>query len=701
MDREDNDVPPARPPTPEGYWKRGEQEEEEAEDPDYGRRTPLCDRVLHKLKTRPHHLGEERAWRLTLMRKRVQREKARIRAEESRKAAVLLAQERMKADEHALEAHTSVVDFLSNIRAKEVQVYQASLRRFCRRTDRRIDQADLRDALTELGFRPRNFAERSCVRQLLFQVVALEVDSDFVIQTLVPQVRVQLAELRRPSLLQLFQDADEDKSGDLSVAELQAVLQRSAFYPTLAEVVDAVVEVIPGASTLTNMEGKMLLDRISVSLAYFRVLAPLLQERAENSRRRWEQQIGEELDLDEATRKLWEDNLVDLREAFDRRKNEEQVLETTSLPLVVLDTELLPKKGPCHQLLNSLAQEEISKVDAEQRASDRLTFRQCTRILTRIREQELARVTTIFVNNDRDGTYGLSLQEARKCLLDCGLVLRNEKEEYEVLQLIDEFDIDESGELELEEFLALVRFVTSRLRQRRRREQADVALKYGWQAEEFDRIREAFMTADDQMDGHLREVQVGTVLAKLRPSWPMGETRRILRELGMLSWHVPLCIDLYDFLRVLDFVDARTQHWRVGSLLGLDREAVDNFCTVWWSMKPSRDDTVAIDDLVDVIKQLPGFAKKLAKLQEVINEGADRINFQRYCMVMRRSYEPRRPSFADDTASASPKGTATQSFGLEALSSQDFEMLPSPSRKVLEDLRSGLEGSIFGGSGSS
>lgn len=43
-----------------------------------------------------------------------------------------------------------------------------------------------------------------------------------------------------------------------------------------------------------------------------------------------------------------------------------------------------------------------------------------------------------------------------------------------------------------------------------------------------------------------------------------------------------------------------------------------------------------------MIKQLPGYAKKLAKLQEVINEGAERINFQKYCMVMRRSYEPRR-----------------------------------------------------------
>ncbi|CAE7689034.1 unnamed protein product, partial [Symbiodinium sp. CCMP2592] len=410
--------------------------------------------------------------------------------------------------------------------------------------------------------------------------------------------------------------------GDLSVAELLAVLQRSTFYPTLNEVVDAVVEVIPGASALTNMEGKMLLDRISVSLPYFRILAPLLQERAEYSRRARAHQIAEELDLDEAKRLLWQDALVELRDAFEKRRIDEHFIEIANLPLVLLDTEMLPKKGPSQSLLHFLAQEELSKVESndQQRSKDRLSLRQCARVLTKIREKECERVAAIFQASDVRSSNGLSIKEARKCLTACGIVPQNDKEETDFEELLDEFDIDESGELELEEFLALVKFMTSRLRHRRRREQADIALKYGWQAEEFERIRESFMAANQQMDGRLREGEVSDVLTELRPDWPREDTKRILRELGIFSWHVPLAIDLYDFLHVLEFVDTRMRHWRVGSLLGLDKEAVDNFCTVWWSMKPTRDDTVAIDDLVDVIKQLPGFAKKLAKLQEVINE---------------------------------------------------------------------------------
>ncbi|CAE7029246.1 unnamed protein product [Symbiodinium natans] len=496
---EEEDLPPARPPTPEGYWQRGTQEEVESADGDAGRRTPLCDRVLGKLKSRPHRLGDERAWRLTLMRKRTQRAKAR-------RLAVALAQER--ADENSVEASASVADFLGNIRPKEVQAYQVALRRFGRRADRRIDQADLLDALSELGFRPRNKQERAAFRELLFGVSSLEVDADYVVQCLVPQARVQLAELRRPLLINLFQEADEDKRGELSVAELLAVLERSGFYPTLNEVVEAVVEVIPGASTLTNMEGKMLLDRISVSLAHFRILAPLLQERAEYSRRARAQLISEELDLDERKRQLWQDGLVDFREAFDKRRVEQYYIQIASLPLVLLDIEMMPKKGPTQALLQSLAQEELSKAEPnEQRAKDRLTFRQCARVLTHIREKECDRVVAIFRASDADGTNGLSVQEARKCLSACGIVAQHEKEENEISELMDEFDIDESGELELDEFLALVKFVTSRLRQRRLREQADVALKYGWQAEEFEAIRESFMAACQQMDGRLREAE--------------------------------------------------------------------------------------------------------------------------------------------------------------------------------------------------
>ncbi|CAJ1328325.1 unnamed protein product, partial [Effrenium voratum] len=136
---------------------------------------------------------------------------------------------------------------------------------------------------------------------------------------------------------------------------------------------------------------------------------------------------------------------------------------------------------------------------------------------------------------------------------------------------------------------------------------------------EFERIRVTFMMADQQMDGHLREEEVSRAVRELRPDWPTDDTNKILRELGFISWQDTVCVDLCEFLRILDFVDIRMRHWRIGSLLGLDKEAVDNFCTVWWSMKP-QDDTVDIDTLVEVIKQLPGYAKKLAKLQEVINE---------------------------------------------------------------------------------
>lgn len=143
------------------------------------------------------------------------------------------------------------------------------------------------------------------------------------------------------------------------------------------------------------------------------------------------------------------------------------------------------------------------------------------------------------------------------------------------------------------------------------------------------------------MDGNLRDDEIAWSVSQLRAEWPPEDTKLILREMGLVTWNSSISVDLAGFLKVMNYVDIRLKHRRIGSLLGLEKEAVDNFCSVWWSMKP-QNDMVSISTLVEVIKQLPGYPKKLSKLQEVINEGAERINFQKYCMVMRRSYEQRR-----------------------------------------------------------
>lgn len=556
------------------------------------------------------------------MRKRTQREKARKLALQYRTTMFLE------------DTEVNVTEFLSNIKPKEAQAYQAILRQLC--SNRKVDKADLQKVLSELGFRPRTPEEREILRKILAEIESLEVDFDDVVQTIIPNVRTQFAELRGPGLLDLFTEADEDKSGNLSVEELLAVLQRSGFFPQNKEVAETLMEVIPGAKNHQNMEGKLLMDRVSISLSYFKVVGPLLQERSECQRLQMELQIAEELSLDAEERQLWQDSLLDLWEAFQRFSDDR--LEVDRLPLVFMDTELLPKHGSLRSFLCSMAEAELAK--SERSKVDRLDLRQCLKILSKIREKECQRVIDVFNQNDSDSTNGLSLEECQKCLEDCGIKAKEEESEF-ITCLIDEYDLDESGELELEEFLRMVKFVTSRLRRRRLRQQADLALEYGWGAEEFDFMRLNFMLADKEMDGNIRDDEIAWSVSQLRAEWPPEDTKLILREMGLVTWNSSISVDLAGFLKVMNYVDLRLKHRRIGSLLGLEKGAVDNFCSVWWSMKP-QNDMVPISTLVEVIKQLPGYAKKLTKLQEVINEGAERINFQKYCMVMRRSYEPRR-----------------------------------------------------------
>ncbi|CAL1139025.1 unnamed protein product [Cladocopium goreaui] len=603
--------PPSRPPTPAHFWPTQSTDFSQSL---FGldERTPVTDRVLERLKSRSHNMGQERNWRLTLMRKRTQREKARKLALQYRTTMFLE------------DTEVNVTEFLSNIKPKEAQAYQAILRQLC--SNRKVDKADLQKVLSELGFRPRTPEEREILRKILAEIESLEVDFDDVVQTIIPNVRTQFAELRGPGLLDLFTEADEDKSpldhledtgwfvsvemvpavefgmmtmpfllggGNLSVEELLAVLQRSGFFPQNKEVAETLMEVIPGAKNHQNMEGKLLMDRVSISLSYFKVVGPLLQERSECQRLQMELQIAEELSLDAEERQLWQDSLLDLWEAFQRFSDDR--LEVDRLPLVFMDTELLPKHGSLRSFLCSMAEAELAK--SERSKVDRLDLRQCLKILSKIREKELSkvsmerecqRVIDVFNQNDSDSTNGLSLEECQKCLEDCGIKAKEEESEF-ITCLIDEYDLDESGELELEEFLRMVKFVTSRLRRQRLRQQADLALEYGWGAEEFDFMRLNFMLADKEMDGNIRDDEIAWSVSQLRAEWPPEDTKLILREMGLVTWNSSISVDLAGFLKVMNYVDLRLKHRRIGSLLGLEKGAVDNFCSVWWSMKPQND----------------------------------------------------------------------------------------------------------------
>eukprot|EP00435_Cladocopium_sp_Y103_P065387 s199_g27.t1 len=264
--------PPSRPPTPAHFWPTQSTDFSQSL---FGldERTPVNDRVLERLKSRSHNMGQERNWRLTLMRKRTQREKARKLALQYRTTMFLE------------DTEVNVTEFLSNIKPKARDELsrptegsvgtRLSTKDAGNQSDMQYPKARLARMLLYGNPTVSTPEEREILRNILAEIESLEVDFDDVVQTIIPNVRTQ------PGLLDLFTDADEDKSGSLSVEELLAVLQRSGFFPQNKEVAETLMEVIPGAKNHQNMEGKLLMDRVSISLSYFKVVGPLLQAQYE------------------------------------------------------------------------------------------------------------------------------------------------------------------------------------------------------------------------------------------------------------------------------------------------------------------------------------------------------------------------------------------------------------------------------------
>eukprot|EP00930_Biecheleria_cincta_P032683 TRINITY_DN22663_c0_g1_i2.p1 TRINITY_DN22663_c0_g1~~TRINITY_DN22663_c0_g1_i2.p1 ORF type:complete len:774 (-),score=135.44 TRINITY_DN22663_c0_g1_i2:61-2382(-) len=658
-DKEDQELvlPLAPPPSPVDVPREMMPEESpqrcnRQNDSDWGHdadepKNVMTETFLNRMADRPHVLSEARRRRLET-RRRERRMAEKLTAEgKSRDEIERLLRGggancvRGQADESSnlndTEPEVNASAYLSHVRPKESEAYEVIFQLYQDSSAGTVDHADLRGLLSDLGFRPCNEEERQLVVNVLLEVHSLEVDFTTLVKHVIPKIRVGLAEARRPQILELFYDADTDNSGSLSVEEFVFILHRSGYYPTPSDVETAVLELLPDAKNrIQNMHGELLMSANILQLSHVRALAPILQERAGYNRVLQSYLLAEELCLHEEIRLLWHEALVDCRNAFFNLLDVNQtLLPVESLVLVLVEIDLIPKQGNVRQVLQALVEEELQGTDDKRFVE----FFQCLRILSRIRAKECERVCEVFCKNDSDGTNGLSLAECLKCLEECGIKARNARESSRIMHLVDEFDADGSGELELTEFLGLVKFVAVRIHKMRQRDQADIAASYGWSQEMFDDMRMAFLAADDNMDRSLNKIQLASCLTKIRPNWRASKTSDLLQEMGLMHTGFEVNVDLFQLLDVVRFMDRRMGHWDIASSVGLDSESQDQFIASWLKLEPDwEEDMVPIQVLIDATQGAPGYPKRMARIQELINAGNTKLNFIQYIMIMRRAY---------------------------------------------------------------
>jgi len=146
-----------------------------------------------------------------------------------------------------------------------------------------------------------------------------------------------------------------------------------------------------------------------------------------------------------------------------------------------------------------------------------ISFKGFVRLLSELNTLESVYLRKVFDQNDANSSAGLSLTECHRALADCGLKPRTLVESEDINVLIEEFDEDGSGEVDPEEFLHLVTFVSEKVRVLRREEERNLTSHSDWTEDRLEKMREAFHNVDVDMKDNLDADGVARLLDKVLP----------------------------------------------------------------------------------------------------------------------------------------------------------------------------------------
>lgn len=544
--------------------------------------------------------------------------------------------------------------YLSNVTFKESADFQKIFEPYT--IDDTIDQADLKAFLADLGLRPRNETERSALSQVLKNFNELEYTFQTVIADIIPPVRICLSELWMPRLVALFKDVNPDINGALTIQELDQILRRSGFSPGTSKVTETVLDVMPDSFAMfSNVKGEVLLDRPVVDLQRYAVLGPLLQERTLSHRYLRAQHICAVESLDAETQRLWGQYLLDVEfyhtRWSDKIIRKQRLLPVSALHKVALQTGLLNQRGPnFKQNLLTLAVDIYvrdsfgAEVPIDVDGGFHLSLRQVIQILSVVRKEECARALRIFTSADKHNSNCLSHRECLRCLHDCGMQTINRSETMLLRRLVDEFDLNGSGEIMLEEFLELLKFVSMRLRQAHRINAADKARRLGFTDEEGERIWETFLDADWSLNETLNQEELRTATQGIFVDFAWGKPisqealERLLLDQGYMDQLRRCDVTIWDFMSILKSCKERVERPKIALKLGLESDLYANLLEKWEGLHPSANDTVPVKVVKQAMKKMlgKGVDSKLARLKD---EKTDVVSFTLFLQIMSRTHE--------------------------------------------------------------
>jgi len=570
---------------------------------------------------------------------------AKRRAEEEAEEAAALAEAKAgdsapSSVEEDKDPHSSwkrfhkerVTAFINQTNDDDDNVCRRIFDAYDRTGDGTIDQSVMMQCLKDLGLRGTTMQERTQIREILWSVHKLEVTFDEFAHEIMPAVRTSLAELHHERLVKQFEEADKDGSGFLSINETLKILRMMGTYPSEEQILRGITDVLPVAAITGQTDaGYSVRTCDLLDIDKYLALVHLLQERTERENLDRTKKIALAHNLVEEEQQLLQHNLVDLADSFDRFATDGQ-LSSSQVVNAIRDSGVVPRSRGGIASIQDALQLECSMSNDEM-----VDFQKFLRVVQRLVVHDRFWLLKIFEKHDSQRRGALSLAEAHTALVtDCGIVLRTSEEASNIAASIEEFDEDCSGAVGRDEFLELCRFVFQRVHKIQREVERQHAARYGWNDEQIEELRSAFILLDENNSETLEHNEVVGAIDVLQRS-SREDVRTLFVELGLDPYHKDTLVDFLKFLRMMKILDDRETHRQIGARLGLKEDVICSLRASFQELHPNSDFVVPREVIVKVLGNDPKLVdkKRLVNIQRELSSQPAMMGFEAYMRVMK------------------------------------------------------------------
>jgi calcium-binding protein CML len=350
--------------------------------------------------------------------------------------------------------------------------------------------------------------------------------------SVIPQVRTKLQEIRAGDLMKEFFRHDESRDGRLNIRESLEISR------TLGLDQRALVE----ACEKDNEK--------SISYDTFQEIVQEFRELIDQSQRVRERRVKEDYKLDEPTFLAFREDLSVLSDVFYRFDADHSgSLTHDEIMLMLKECGLSPKTKFEH------AEIEHILFIADKDRSGSLCFAEFLGVVAEIRLYRQERIRdeqmASFDHYDKDNGGDLSVAEISMLLLDLGIAPRNRLEQEELAMMIHSSDQDGSGTIDFEEFQHLSQRIDEKLKSMRYESEVDFAMQADFSEQQMRDFRWVFDNLDWDGSDHLCQSEVQMCMNLMQWSVPTAVVENVFGQLdqdesGQLDF-----LEFLEFMRIM------------------------------------------------------------------------------------------------------------------------------------------------------